>query len=136
MRGSGDCSRTPGPPPVRAGTVRDTVLLAWPEFRLGREWAGVSELYAPLGALGAANPAGFTNTGPQTLFDALASTAVDWDGWTCGADGCSSFGLSALVRQDLGRFSSRDALFAARGQTLCPPARIVAGALLGRRSAA
>ncbi|OEJ37536.1 hypothetical protein AR457_31960 [Streptomyces agglomeratus] len=116
--------------------VPDTVVLAWPEFRLGQEWVGVSELYAPLGALGRTNPAGFTNTGSQTLFEALASTAVDWDGSTCGADGCSSYDLSAVVRRDLGRFSSRDELFAAHGQTLCPPARIVAGALLGRRSAA
>ncbi|WP_028813360.1 transglutaminase-like domain-containing protein [Streptomyces flavidovirens] len=116
--------------------VPDTVVLAWPEFRLGQEWVGVSELYAPLGALGEANPAGFTNTGSQTLFEALASTAVDWDGSTCGADGCSSFDLSAVVRRDLGRFSSRDELFAAHGQTLCRPARIAAGALLGRRSAA
>ncbi|GAA1523415.1 hypothetical protein GCM10009730_34540 [Streptomyces albidochromogenes] len=116
--------------------VPDTVVLAWPEFRLGREWVGVSELYAPLGALAGASPAGFTNTGSQTLFEALASTAVDWDGSTCGADGCSSFDLSAVVRRDLGRFSSRDELFAAHGQTLCPPARIAGGWVLGRRSAA
>ncbi|MFF3326995.1 transglutaminase domain-containing protein [Streptomyces sp. NPDC002889] len=115
--------------------VPDTVLLAWPEFRIEQTWLNVSELYAPLDALSAANPRGFTNTGPQTLFEALASTAVDWDGSTCGANSCSSFDLSALVREDLGRFSSRDDLFATHGQTLCPPARIVGGALLGRRAA-
>ncbi|MEU3919625.1 transglutaminase domain-containing protein [Streptomyces sp. NPDC029004] len=115
--------------------VPDTVLLAWPEFRTGQTWLNVSELYAPLDALSAANPRGFTNTGPQTLFEALSSTAVDWDGSTCGSDSCSSFDLSALVREDLGRFSSRDELFAAHGQTLCPPARIIGGALLGRRAA-
>ncbi len=117
--------------------VPDTVLPAWPEFRLGQEGVGVSELYAPLGA---ANPAGFTDTGPQPLFEALAPTAVDRDGSTCGADGCSSFDLSALVRQDLGRFSSRDALFAAHGQSLCPPgssqARCSAAALPPDRTGA
>ncbi|WP_351225751.1 transglutaminase domain-containing protein [Streptomyces sp. NPDC002133] len=115
--------------------VPDTVVLAWPEFRTGPEWVSVSELYAPLGTLGAANPRGFTNSGPQTLFEALSSTAVDWDGSTCDSDSCSSFDLSAVVREDLGRFSSRDALFAAHGQTLCPPARIIGGALMGRRAA-
>jgi hypothetical protein len=116
--------------------VPDTVVLAWPEFRVGHTWLNVSELYAPLDALSEANPRGFTNTGPQTLFEALSSTAVDWDGSTCGSDSCSSFDLSAHVREDLGRFSSRDELFAAHGQTLCAPARIIGGAVLGRRVAA
>ncbi|MFD4144304.1 transglutaminase domain-containing protein [Streptomyces sp. NPDC058572] len=116
--------------------VPDAVVLAWPEFRIKGTWLNVSELYAPLDALSEANPSGFTNTGSQTLFEALSSTAVDWDGSTCGADSCSSLDLSAQVREDLGRFSSRDDLFATYGQTLCPPARIIGGAVLGRRAAA
>ncbi|MEV3988858.1 transglutaminase domain-containing protein [Streptomyces sp. NPDC049837] len=114
--------------------VPDAVVLAWPEFRIDGEWVNVSELYAPLGVLGARNPGGFTNTGSQTLFEALSSTAVDWDGSAsvCGTDGCAAYDLSAKVRRDLGRFSSRDELFAAHGQTLCPPARVIGGALLSR----
>ncbi|RST16119.1 transglutaminase domain-containing protein [Streptomyces sp. WAC05374] len=114
--------------------VPDAVVLAWPEFRLDGGWVNVSELYAPLGVLGARNPAGFTNSGSQTLFEALSSTAVDWDGSAsaCGTDGCAAYDLSAMVRRDLGRFTSRDELFAAHGQTLCPPARVIGGALLSR----
>lgn len=112
--------------------VPDAVVLAWPEFRIDGEWVNVSELYAPLGVLGARNPEGFSNTGSQTLFEALSSTAVDWDGSLCGTEACSSYDLSAMVRRDLGRFSSRDELFAAHGQTLCPPARVIGGALLSR----
>ncbi|MFF8833701.1 transglutaminase domain-containing protein [Streptomyces sp. NPDC015131] len=114
--------------------VPDTVVLAWPEFRLGGAWVNASELYAPLEVLGAREPRGFTNTGSQTLFEALASTAVDWDGAGagCGTGGCAAYDLSAMVRRDLGRFASRDELFAAHGQTLCPPARIAGGVLLSR----
>ncbi|MFF8287609.1 transglutaminase domain-containing protein [Streptomyces sp. NPDC016309] len=112
--------------------VPDAVVLAWPEFRLDGAWVNVSELYGPLDELGARDPRGFTNSGPQTLFEALSSTAVDWDGSVCGADGCASYDLSAMLRRDLGRFSSRDELFAVHGQTLCLPARIAGGALLGR----
>ncbi|MFG3498796.1 transglutaminase domain-containing protein [Streptomyces sp. NPDC047928] len=99
-------------------------------------WVPVSELFGSLGALAAGNPRGFTNTGTQTLFEALARTAVDWDGSTCGGGSCSAYDLSASVLRDLGRFPSRDALFAAHGQTLCPLARVVGDAVLGRRAAA
>ncbi|MFP3989600.1 transglutaminase domain-containing protein [Streptomyces sp. E11-3] len=112
------------------------VVLAWPEFRLGGRWVNVSELFGSLDTLASNSPIGFTNTGTQTLFEALATTAVDWDGSTCGTDSCSTYDLSATVLRDLGRYPSRDALFAAHGQTLCPPARIVGNAVLGRRAAA
>lgn len=114
--------------------VPDAVVLAWPEFRIDGEWVNVSELYAPLDVLGAREPRGFTNTGSQTLFEALSSTAVDWDGSAsaCGTEGCAAYDLSAMVRRDLGRYSSRDELFATHGQTLCPPARMVGGVLLSR----
>ncbi|MHC3392185.1 transglutaminase domain-containing protein [Streptomyces lavendulocolor] len=116
--------------------VPDAVVLAWPEFRVDGGWVNVSELYAPLGVLGARDPRGFTNTGSQTLFEALSSTAVDWDGSMCGTDSCPSYDLSAMVRRDLGRFSSRDELFAAHGQTLCLPARVAGGTVLGRMTPA
>lgn len=119
--------------------VPDRVVLAWPEFRIDGEWTGVSELYGSLDKLGAKNPRGFTNSGGQTLFEALASTAVDWDGSAglCGTDGgCADYDLSAAVRADLGRYASRDELFARHGQTLCATARAVSGPLLSRRAAA
>jgi hypothetical protein len=122
-------------PRLRA-LVPATVVLAWPEFRLGKQWVNVSELFGSLDTLASNNPRGFTNTGTQTLFEALATTAVDWDGSTCGSDSCSAYDLSAAVLRDLGRYPSRDALFAAYGQSLCGPARFIANAVLGRHAAA
>jgi transglutaminase-like putative cysteine protease len=108
--------------------VPDRVVLAWPEFRIGNDWVPVSELFGTLRELGAAD--GFTNTGGETLFDAVARTAVDW----CGVTG-SACDLSGQVRADLGTYQSRDELFARQGQTLCWPARTVAEPVLGHRRA-
>lgn len=69
------------------------------------------------------------------LFDALATTAVDWDGAICSPNGSSSCDLSANVVTDLGVFDSRDDLFRLNGQTMCLPARILADPVLGRWSA-
>ncbi|MEU6741578.1 hypothetical protein [Streptosporangium sandarakinum] len=104
------------------------VVLAWPGFLLGDQWVTVSELYGDLSTL--QKGGGFTNTGGETLFDAVAHTAVDWDGTTC-----SSCDLSGYVLTDLGYFSSRDAFFRAHGQTLCLPARITADLIMSRRAA-
>jgi hypothetical protein len=104
------------------------VVLAWPEFRLGGRWISASGLYGDLAALQTGE--GFTNAGGETLFDAIARTAVDWDGVTCSA--CD---LSAQVLADLGYFDSRDELFEAHGQTLCRPARTIANPIMSRRSA-
>lgn len=121
--------------------VPDRVLLAWPEFRLDEapsaSWLAVSELFGSLGELSDGDEAGFTNSGSETLFEALSRTAVDWDGATtlcptAGA-GCD---LSAYVLTDLGRFDSRDELFARHGQTLCPVARVLAEPVMGRHRAA
>ncbi|GAA4935814.1 transglutaminase domain-containing protein [Streptomyces coeruleoprunus] len=125
-------------PRVRFLVPRD-VVLAWPEFHLPGDagWVGASELFGSLETLASRSPAGFTNRGSQTLFEALATTAVDWDGSLCASTGsCSAYDLSASVRTDLGRFPSRDALFTTHGQTLCPPARLVGDTLLGHRTAA
>ncbi|MFJ3492195.1 transglutaminase domain-containing protein [Streptomyces sp. NPDC086091] len=123
--------------------VPDQVVLAWPEFHVDGVWTAVSELYGSLDELRARNPRGFTNAGRQTLFEALSSTAVDWDGTAglCGPQGapdggCGDHDLSAAVRADLGRFASRDALFARHGQTLSATARAFAGPFLNRRAAA
>src|SRR5690606_24013417 len=95
------------------------VVLAWPEFLLDGRWVPVSELFGDLETLRAGG--GFANSGGETLFDAVARTAVDWDGVTC-----SSCDLSGHVVAALGYFSSRDALFDRHGQTLCPPVRVSA----------
>ena len=108
--------------------IPQQVVLAWPEFLLDDQWVTVSELYGDLSTL--QKGGGFTNTGGETLFDAVARTAVDWDGATH-----SSCDLSGHVLADLGYFSSRDALFRTHGQTLCLPTRITADLIMGRRAA-
>jgi hypothetical protein len=113
--------------------VPDAVLLAWPEFSLDGVWVSASELFGP--AVNLATTTGFANAGGETLFDALARGAVDWDGDTSLPGSCSSCDLSAMVLQDLGRFDSRDELFARHGQTLCWPARTLAEPVLSRWSA-
>jgi len=124
--------------------VPHQVVLAWPEFHIedlprnGRPtapWLTVSELFGGLDELNEAGGGGFTNTGPETLFEALSRTAIDWDGATvCPATG-PSCDLSAYVRTDLGHFDSRDALFAQHGQSLCGTARLLAEPFMSRRSA-
>ncbi|WP_369248344.1 transglutaminase domain-containing protein [Streptomyces sp. R41] len=117
--------------------VPEQVLLAWPEFLLEEEWVPIAELFGTLTELSAAS-GGFTNKGGETLFDAVARTAVDSDGGTAascaGAPG-TVCDLSAQVRLDLGHFTSRDELFARHGQTLCLAARTLAEPVLGRWSA-
>lgn len=113
--------------------VPDVVVLAWPEFLLEGTWVTTSELYGLVGSLSGA--AGFSNADGETLFDAVARTAVDWDAATSGLGPCSACDLSAMVRGDLGRFDSRDELLAVHGQTLCWGVRALAGPVLGRWSA-
>ncbi|MEV7013356.1 transglutaminase domain-containing protein [Streptosporangium sp. NPDC051022] len=118
--------------------VPDQVVLAWPEFRTADGWVQVSELFGDLPELSRTPGGAFTNTGRETLFEALSRTAVDWDGVTgapraCSA--CSACDLSARVLADLGHHDSRDALFAEHGQTLCRAARILGEPVMGRWSA-
>lgn len=105
----------------------DRVLLAWPEFRLDG-WRPASELFGPLGCRAGG---AFTNSGSETLFEAVGRCAVDWDGETSGdpAD------LSAHLRADLGYFTDRDELFARLGQTLCTPSRAIADPVMRRIAA-
>ncbi|MFI7688579.1 transglutaminase domain-containing protein [Nonomuraea sp. NPDC049655] len=111
-------------PRMRA-LVPDDVILAWPEFLLDGAWGPISELFD-----GLCVTSGFGNDGPETLFDAVTRTVVDWDGTS--SPKCD---LSARVRADLGYFGSRDELFRKHGQTSCPAARLVADPVLSRRSA-
>ncbi|MEV0170343.1 transglutaminase domain-containing protein [Streptomyces sp. NPDC050803] len=119
--------------------VPHQVVLAWPEFHIEglsptAPWLTVSELFGGLDELSNGG-GGFTNSGTETLFEALSRTAIDWDGTTaCPSDGAAC-DLSAHVLADLGHFDSRDELFARHGQTLCGMARLLAEPVLGRRSA-
>lgn len=125
--------------------VPHQVVLAWTEFRIdelpeavpaaARSWLSVSELFAGAGAPRARVGGGFTNSGPETLFEALSRTSVDWDGGTACPASESPCDLSAHLLTDLGRFDARDDLFARHGQTLCGPARLLAEPVLGRRAA-
>ncbi|MEU0404455.1 transglutaminase domain-containing protein [Streptomyces sp. NPDC006197] len=122
-------------PKLRA-FVPEEVLLAWPEFHLeetaGAGWVPIAELFTALAPDG--HGGGFTNSGAETLFEAVARTTVDWDAPAACA-GSAPCDLSAHLRTDLGRFSSRDELFDLHGQTLCRPARTLAEPVLGRWSA-
>ncbi|SEC58047.1 transglutaminase domain-containing protein [Streptomyces sp. TLI_105] len=141
-------------PKLRA-FVPEEVLLAWPEFRLdatdatdaarvsgavagagpdpaSTAWVPIAELFTGLAPGG--HGGGFTNSGAETLFEAVARTTVDWDAPAACA-GSAPCDLSAHLRTDLGRFSSRDELFDLHGQTLCRPARTLAEPVLGRWSA-
>ena len=103
------------------------IMLAWPEFLRG-EWAPASELFGPIGC----RPGGaFTNTGPETLFEAAGRCAIDWDGRSSD----SAYDLSPFVRADHGYFASRDELFARLGQTLCAPVRAIADPIARRIAA-
>lgn len=124
--------------------VPDQVVLAWPEFRIDglpeaahttAPWLPVSELFGGAGDPRGRISGGFTNAGPETLFEALSRTSIDWDGATACPASDSSCDLSAYLLTDLGHFDSRDELFAQYGQTLCGPARLLAEPVLGRRAA-
>jgi hypothetical protein len=115
--------------------VPTEVLLAWPEFQLGGRWVSATELFGSVERLSAGG-GGFTNSGGETLFNAVARTAVDWDGVSSLPGTCSACDLSATVIADLGRFDSRDQLFATHGQTMCRGARILASPILDRWAAA
>jgi transglutaminase-like putative cysteine protease len=113
------------------------VTLAWPEFRVGGEWLEISALFAD-GTEGGSEPgAAFTNSGAETLFEAVARTRVTWlSGPACDAAVAGgACDLSSYVLADLGLYDSRDELFATHGQALCGPARAVGEPVLGRWSA-
>ena len=114
--------------------VPSEIVLAWPEFFIDGQWISATELFGNVDDL-AKSRDGFSNADGETLFDALARTAVDWEGRTSTPEVCSACDLSGNVLSDLGRFDSRDELFAAYGQTLCWGARRLAEPVLGRRSA-
>lgn len=103
------------------------IVIAWPEFLL-EDWRSVSELFGPVGCQ---NGPAFTNSGSETLFEAVGRCAVDWDGFTGGSDS----DLSRFVRADLGYFTDRDDLFEHVGQTLCAPSRKLVDPVMRRIAA-
>jgi len=87
--------------------IPNRVLLAWPQFVIDGDWCGVEEIYGSLEPRAAgANP--FANDG-ETLFEAIQSTAVDFEGKTRT---CSTVcDLSEFVVERSGIFDARDDLF-------------------------
>ena len=118
-------------PRLRA-LVPDSVLLAWPQFRSGGSWVDSSELFGTLAERADGDSPGFTNTGGETLFEALPRTALDWEGRTSELGTCPGCDLSARVLCDLGFYGSRDLLFREQGQTLSLVARTLVEPVLGR----
>lgn len=105
----------------------EEILLIWPEFEVDG-WRSASELF---GSIGCRAGGGFTNSGAETLFEAVGRCAVDWDGATDGG----VFDLSQFVRADHGTFASRDEAFERLGQTLCTPTRMVIDPVMRRIAA-
>jgi hypothetical protein len=98
--------------------IPTSVLLAWPEFLIDGRWQDISEIVAPA-AVSSVQP--FTNTGEETLFDAIGRAPISW-----GASvSCDCLDFSEFVDRDLGTFESRDNLFEEFGQTMSTPVRIL-----------
>ncbi|MDQ1128479.1 hypothetical protein [Microbacterium sp. SORGH_AS_0888] len=94
--------------------VPDRILLAWPEFFVAGDWLDVGRLFSGDAAAVAEHP--FRNDGTETLFDAIARGAADWEPPVACI--CDDASLSTYVRAELGWFDSRDALYARYGHNL------------------
>ena len=98
--------------------IPTSVLLAWPEFLVDGRWQDVSEIVSPA-VVSALEP--FTNTGEETLFDAIGRAPISWG----KSVSCDCLDFSEFVDRDLGTFESRDVLFEEFGQTMSTPVRIL-----------
>jgi len=87
--------------------IPSRILLAWPQFYVGSDWAGVEEIFGCLEEL-AEHSAGFSNDA-ETLFEAVRLTAVDFDGKTRACS--SNCDLSGFIEGRGGVFDARDDLF-------------------------
>ncbi|WP_336923196.1 transglutaminase domain-containing protein [Aquipuribacter sp. SD81] len=130
--------------PGLRGVVPDEVVLAWPELRVDGTWLDLSAvLSGPGGSAGGDDGRPFTNAGEETLFEAVGRGGARWDEAPGSASdahdephvGCDTCSLSRWVLAELGRYDTREELFAVHGQTLCWPARTAAGPVLSRWSA-
>jgi hypothetical protein len=97
--------------PLARWFIPSRVLLAWPQFAVSGEWCGVEEIFGSLEPR-AADALPFANDG-ETLFEAVRSTAVDFEGRTRT---CSTVcDLSGFVEESGGIFDTRDELFGQLG---------------------
>jgi hypothetical protein len=87
------------------------VLLAWPQFGVEDRWVGVEEIFGGVHER-AFRATAFANN-EETLFEAVQSTVIDFDGRTRACStGCD---LSRFIDEDGGIFDTRDDLFARIG---------------------
>lgn len=93
--------------PVARFFIPRRVLLPWPEFAVDGQWLGVEDIYGVIEQR-AQHAHRFTNDG-ESLFEAIRSTAIDFDGRTQACT--SACDLSSFVLAREGPFDSRDDLF-------------------------
>lgn len=89
------------------------ILLAWPQFYIGKTWVDFDELYGSTAEMTEKAEEGFSNAG-ETLFEAVEHTAVDFMGKTQGCGGvCAAtrYDLSKYVVGEEGYFDTRDDIF-------------------------
>ncbi|MDI9899984.1 hypothetical protein QM716_08955 [Rhodococcus sp. IEGM 1409] len=106
------------------GVIPKSVLLAWPEFLIDGSWRDISEIVSPpalpaVSVDSAVEP--FTNSGEETLFDAIGRAPISWG----KSVPCNCLDFSEFVERDLGTFDSRDELFEKFGQTMSTPVRVL-----------
>ena len=91
--------------------VPKCILLLWPQFLVGEQWADFDELHAAADQMAARAAGGFTNTG-ESLFEAVANTPIDFLGKTCGlACAGPEHDLSRFLVTNFGLFDTRDEAF-------------------------
>lgn len=113
--------------PCASALIPRGVVLAWPEFDLDGTWLSASHLFGTT-----ADPAPFTNSTSETLFEAVGRSAVQWTPGEAAACATTSCDLSGHVLDDLGYFDSRDDLFAQHGQTFNAATRAVLDPVMRR----
>lgn len=90
--------------PVMRVFIPRRVLLAWPQFNVEDRWVGVEEIFGAVRER-ASRATAFANDG-ETLFEAVQSTVIDFDGRTreCST-GCD---LSRFITEDTVALSDGD----------------------------
>lgn len=112
--------------------IPEEILLAWPEFLLDDDWVSASHVFAA--RIEDVDGKPFTNSGAETLFDALARGAADWaPARQCL---CADASLRRFVLADLGLFPSRDELFQHHRQNPPRAVRVALDPFLSRWSPA
>lgn len=91
--------------------IPQKVLLVWPQFLMEERWIDFDEIYSPFVSQAGQAKEPFTNRG-ESLFDAVAHTAIDFFGKTQEERrGRSTSDLSSFVLADDGFFDTRDEVF-------------------------